>query len=887
MRRIVSAFFVILCLASPVLAQDAPAGMLPEGVIPTLYRLDFGIDPTMERFTGAVEIDVTLDAAMDGLWLHARDLAMETVAVVLPDGSRIKARFEQEEGVNIGRVIPDRAIGPGDLTLSFVYSGELGASLDGLYRVTEGDAAYVYTHFQALSARSAFPGFDEPRFKTPFDISMVVRAEDVAVSNAPVRESVAMEAGRKRVVFERTEPLPTYLIALATGPFDVVEADPLPANAVRDRPVPLRGIAPKGEGKKLHYALEHTPAMMDILEDYFGVPYPYAKLDLVAVAEFSPGGMENAGAIFYRRDGILVGETPSIYTLRWLAKLHAHELAHSWFGNLVTPVWWDDLWLNEAFATWMAAKVTHSWRPETHDNREMARSGRSAMWNDRFVSARQIRQPVETDDDVSSAFDSITYSKGGAVLGMVERYMGEEAFREGVRRFINSNANGVATADDFFGAMASAAGDEALIGVMRSFVEQPGIPLIEAEWECRADGGATVTLAQSRALPLGSKGDPVQEWTLPLCLAYEDGGERGRECVLMHEREMSVALDTRACPAWVMPNADGAAYGLFSLSEKGWSGLLAHLGMLKPAEASAAMHSLVSDYDGGKAMTGQVLTMARALARASEWDVVQAPIQGLRNIKNFALPREKRGPFQKVMQDIYRPALDRFDLSDAGLAADETDENLALLRNEVLWFVAHDALDPELRARFNRLGRAWLGYGGDGEIHREILHPNLVRPVLSVVAGEGGLSMVETLFDLLETTDDAALRADLIYALGFQTDPAIAIRVREYILDPDTPGWIASGLLRRQGRRVDNAPALLEFITGHYDALMERLPRRHRQWVVWRLSALCDAQSAERVQTFFSGREVSGRALANVLEQINICAATVAVQRPDALATLQ
>ncbi len=884
MKAITGVFLAFLVVPTAY-AEDVPTGKLPGDVTPTHYRLDFEIDPSAERFIGRAEIDVTLESSTPHIWLHSSGLDIDSVAVIAA-GDRVGAQFEQAEGQSVGRVIPQRALESGNATLEFEWSAALGDSLDGLYRVRSGGENYVYTQFQALSARAAFPSFDEPRFKTPFDITITVPAKDEVISNAPLRRLELVGKTHKRAIFETTEALPTYLVAIAVGPFDIVEVGPLPPNAVRARTVPLRGIASKGQGEKLHYALTHTPAIMELLEDYFGIPYPYAKLDLVAVAEFRSWGMENVGAIFYRDDKILIGETPSNYQLQAFVQLHAHELAHSWFGNFVTPAWWNDIWLNEAFATWMAAKITHAWRPETFDNRRTARGARRAMWNDRFVSARQIRQPIKDDDDIGNAFDAITYSKGGAVLGMVEKYMGEEVFREGVRLFMRRYAHGVATADDFFDALADTVGDPSVTRAFRSFIEQPGIPNVQVDWACAADGSATVALSQKRALPLGSMGDPAQVWALPMCLAYGQDSERGRSCILMDEPEMTVSLNSKTCPVWILPNEDAASYLQMTVPKAGWDGLIANIDALRPVERVYMMRDLVAAYDKGNATTAQVLEAARILALAQEWDVAQAPIQALRNIKNFALPRDKRAAFQNIMQDIYRPALERFDLSDAGLAKDEKDGELALLRGEVLWFMAHDALKSDLRATLSRLGQAYLGNGTDDSLQREVLHPDLVRSALSVAVADVGLPLTEALIKRLAITENANLRANIVHALGFQTDPVLAKRVREYIMEPDTPKLVARNLLRGQGRRVDNAPALLEFITTRYDELIERLPKREQWWMVWRLSALCDAASAQRVKKFFTEKGGSPRALANVLEQIEICAATVAAQRDDALGAL-
>ncbi len=876
---------------TPALAQSPPTGKLPQGITPTHYVLDLQITPDEERFTGQTKIEIMLDATTTLVWLHGRDLQVTNAHAALPNGTQIAAQYAEIGDSGAAKLTFEQAVGPGPATLVLDYTAGFNQSLEGLYRVKRGEMAYVYTHFEPLSARRMFPGFDEPRFKTQFDISVTIPASNVAISNAPERETIPLGNKLKRVVFQTTEPISTYLVALAVGDFDVVEWEAIPGNSIRTKSIPLRGIAPKGKGGKLGHALTHTGEMLAILEEYFGIPYPYAKLDIVAAAEFNSGGMENVAAIFYDQRHVLIDDNPSIYQLRNYASIHAHELAHSWFGNLVTPAWWDDLWLKEAFATWMSHRVVQAWRPKEFNDRGSLRGAHWAMWSDRFVSARQIRQPIESDHDIAGAFDGITYSKGGGVLSMVETYLGEELFRQGVRIFLERHRHGVASAEDFFKSLSDAAGDPAVIGALRSFVDKPGTPLVEVNWTCDDDGAAKVSLKQSRALPLGSKGDAKKTWAIPLCLAYPHGDTRRSKCILMSEPRATVTLETNACPAWILPNKAGAAYVKFSLPERGWTGLLDNQHLLRPGEIMSVMDSLVAAYDSGRSNLTNVYNAAQKLANSQKWDVARAPMQSLRNLKNYVLPIGQRGAFLTKMQNIYALTLARFDLSDQGLAGEAASNELALLRSEAIWFMAIDALEPNLRARLSRLGQAYLGYGTDGQIHSQVLHPNLVRVALSTAAGNVGLPLVEAMIERLRTSDDAVLRNNLIAALGMQTDPVLAARVRTLVLDTETPGHIASQLLRRQARRVDNGEALLDWITENYDALLAKLPRRHRAWVVWRHSALCSKTARDRVQAFYVDRVQqhpgAPRALENVLEQIEICAATVTAQRAGALKVLQ
>ncbi len=894
-------FCALFVFAFPLAFADAqdlpPRGKLPTSVLPLHYSLDLEVIPDREGFSGEVTIEVHLLETSERIWMHGRGLDAQEAFLLLEDGSRVEARFEEIEETGVASFTMAEPVGPGIVTMVVRYTAAFNRHLEGLYRVDSGEKAYAFTQFQPLRARMAFPGFDEPRFKTAFDIALTVRSDHVAVSNAPVRETIELENDRKRVVFKPTRLLPTYLIAVAVGDLDVVEWDPIPPSPVRARPIPLRGIAVKGKGPELKYALENTAEMLGVLEDYFGRAYPFAKLDLVAPAEFRSAGMENAGAIFYRPDRILMKDSPSIWQLRGFAGLHFHELAHSWFGNLVTPAWWNDLWLNEAFATWIADRMLHVWQPENYKEHRAVGTAQSAIWSDRLVTARKIRQEIRNDGDISHAFDSITYRKGGGLLTMMEEYVGEEVFRDGVRLFMSQHAYGVANTEDFIAAVSQTAGNPGVGIAFRSFLEQSGTPLVETEVSCRPDGANIVTLRQSRSLPLGSKGDPKRLWSIPICLAYDTGsvgagsvGEgagdtaagRGESCLLLEEATQSLELPGGHCPAWVMPNRGGSGYLNFTLSNSKWQALVDRLGDLPSGEAISAFVSLRAAFQAGRIDAELLLKAAKSGARSPHWDVARQPMQMLRDLKNYYSPRDLRPQVMERLRAIYRPALARFDLSDEGLAADAGNSDDALLRAQVIWFMALDAADPELRKKLTGLAKRYLGYGAGTSPDPSVLHPDLVRAALVAAAGEEDLPFMDFLIEVLRETEDGVLRAHIIQALGYQTERALLERVWQHILDPDTPEWIASELLRRQSNRVDNREAVFDWIVTHYDQLPDRLSHRRMRWLPWRSSAFCSTEGRDRVEAFYSrhAREQDGgkRALRNVLEYIEICAGVAKVQ---------
>ena len=435
----------------------APMGRLGPAVRPLAYRLELRILPDQDDFSGEVAIDVEIAGPTRVIHLHGKGLNVKTATYARGPGSGQTGRFAQVDPTGVAQLEFDAPLPAGKGTLRVEYTGLYGRAGEGLYKSVIAGDAYTFTQFQPIEARRMFPGFDEPGFKTPFDIAVTTRTANNVVGNTPVRGERPAGDGLKRVEFETTLPLPTYLIALAIGPLDIVAGAPVPANGTRKSPLPLRGVATRGKGPRLRYALENTHAMVLYLEDYFDVPFPYPKLDLIASPDFG-GGMENAGAIIYGDPRLLLADDASVADRRGFGGIHAHELAHQWFGDLVTPRWWDDIWLNESFANWMGFKAGNAWQAALRFDVVPALQTPAAMELDSRIAARQIRQPVSRNADIGSAFDAITYLKGGAVLGMFESWLGEDGFRAGIRTHMQRFPHGVADVEDFMASLAKGSG---------------------------------------------------------------------------------------------------------------------------------------------------------------------------------------------------------------------------------------------------------------------------------------------------------------------------------------------------------------------------------------------------------------------------------------------
>ncbi len=865
--------------AATTAGEEMPTGQLDRLDRPTRYALDLAIDPRAERFSGTVAIDLELGRPARVLWLHGRDLSVDDVR--LEQGGRtIAGRYEEVHPTGIAKITFAQTPEKGAARLVIRYSAPFNGALEGLYKVVDGGEAYAFTQFEATSARLAFPGFDEPFFKVPFDITVRARKGDVVITNTP--ETAREETGDGWVVhrFAPTRPLPTYLIAFAVGPLDVVEGPAIPPNAVRDRPVPLRGVATRGKGARLAWALANTGRIVAAEERYFGIAYPYAKLDIIAVPDFAAGAMENVGAITFREELLLIDETTPVQRKRAFKSVMAHELAHQWFGDLVTPKWWDDIWLNESFATWMGNKATAMAFPGEGFENATFRGALGVMGADALATARQIRQPIESNHDIATAFDGITYRKGGAVLAMFEAWLGEEGFRRGVRLHLKRFAHSVADVHDFLDSLSEGSGHPEVKEAFKTFLFQPGVPLLTARTDCGDPTRPRVALAQRRYLPLGSRAPQTGLWRIPVCLAF--GGEEGRTrvCTLFTQPRAEVVLPAKSCPAWLMPNAQGSGYYRFALDADGWRRLFAHFAALDPREQQAVMGSLSAAYRSGDLATATLADAFRRMAASGDREVVTGPTGDLATIRDHLLEgAAAKAGFRRFVRTLYEPHATRLGIvAKAGESLDDR-----LLRPAVVGIMADTVKDADLR---RRLAAAVTPFVETGRPDPARLDPGLVGTALRVAVADGGPDFAARLLEKLFASRDAFFRQTVLVALAAAPDPALGERMRGLILDPRLRDNEATLVAFVQSGRPEQREALWQWLQEHLDAFVARVPT-WRQGAVTNVAAgFCSRARAAEVKAFFADKvahlEGGPRELAQTVERIELCAALAEAKRAEA-----
>jgi alanyl aminopeptidase len=867
-------------------ADQAPQGRLPRWAVPESYRVAFKVDPAQQDFSGTTTIRLDLKKASDHVWLDGADLHVSKVTVTdaagkLHEGTYVAAAPK----AGVARVDFGATLKPQRLTLAFDYTAPLNEQLQGLYKVNYAGHPYAMTQMEPISARFAFPGFDEPTFKTPYDISLTIPDDLVGVANTQQVKETPAGKGWKTLTFARTKPLPTYLVAFAVGPWDVVKGPDISPDAFRSEPLQLRGVAAKGEGHRMKHVLDETPSIIHALENYYGFGYPWDKLDLLAAPDFSAGAMENAGLVTFRDWLLLLDPDSPARNVRGSFNVTAHELAHQWTGDTVTTDWWNDIWLNEAFATWMQQKVTMEVHPEYRADLDRVRGAEGAMNNDSLVSAREIRQPITGNGDIMTAFDGITYQKGAAVIGMFEGYVGEKTFQKGMRAYIQAHKFGTATASDLVSSIATAAGKgEAFRHAFKSFLDQSGVPYVQTRLE-QKDGKTVLTLQQSRYLPLGSRGSSQRIWGIPVCVRYGVAGGSKVACDMLDKASGSMVLAGASQPTWVMPNADGRGYYRFSLDKDALAALSRQAGTLSDTEQLAYADAVGAGFKRGDLDAGDVLMALKPLTRSKVSEVATAPIGQVAWIyRNEAATDAQRARIRAWVVDAYLPRLEQLGYTRK---AGESDGD-ALLRSTLASALAFDFEVPQVRAALLKQGDAALAKKADGRLDLGAADPDLLGDALGVAVQAHGKNAVDALIAELPKTTDPALRNGILAGLSAVQEPQLANQARDFALSKAVKVGEMAAILRGGRDTRAERDAYWTWFTGHYPQILARtgsfaggaLPRLAG-------GGSCSTAEVDRLQAFFKTRinDAAGisRGLAQTSESGLLCAALKGKQDPDAI----
>ncbi len=836
---------------------------------PIHYSVHLTIVPSSEVFSGTVEIDMELREGTPLLWLNGTGLTIRE-AVLATGSQEISAKVvsSNEDFIGFGFHTP---VGPGRAKMRIQYEGKISAKdNDGLFKQEDRGEWYVYSQFEEIDARRAFPCFDEPGYKVPWQLTLHVKKEHAALSNTPVVSETEEANGMKAVQFAETKPLPSYLIALAVGPFEFVDAGKCCQKGTQ-----IRIVTPRGRTKEARWAAESTPEILALLETYFGIPYPFEKLDQIAIPKVG-FAMENPGLITYGQTLLLSQpEVQTIRSKRSFASVCAHEIAHQWFGDLVTMSWWNDIWLNEAFASWMAQKIMEQFKPEWEEKISKVEGRNYSMSDDQLVTSRKIRQPIESKDDIRNAFDNITYGKGEAILEMFESWVGQENFQKGVREYLTKHLWANATAEDFLFAVTAASGQD-LAPAISTFLDQTGAPNISIQLVCNQDTPAVLKLNQQRYLPAGSKSSKQQIWQIPVCVKYAAEKDEQRECMLMKDPEAEFTLkQTGSCPKWVLSNEDAAGYYYTSYPNTLIQPLLQdgekHLSI---AERVGLINDLKAAMESGQMRASDVLSYIPLLLKDPNRHIITATMDLIYRLDDHLVPDHSRANFARFIRETYGVKARELGWK----TRPDEDENTQLLRRSLVRLVADKGEDAVLEKEAHELASGWLQ-------DRKTVDPEMADAVLYIAAKRGDQALFDGYHQAALETQDLRERRWLLSAMGMFLDPVLLEKALSLVLSGEFDIREGTTLMWTSLGRRETRSRAYNFVTRNFDALVAKLPRDSGAYLSFAAASVyCDSKGKAEAENFFYGRStqyVGGpRILDQVLESIELCSALRNIQQP-------
>ena len=743
---------------------------LPLDVTPVRYSAHLAPDLKAGTFEGRMELEVTLEKPRREIFLHAVDLSLTRVrarpslrATVTSDAASETVTLQFAEELPKGTHVLDVA-----------WTGKFSPGLRGLYRA----GPLAVTQFEAADARRVFPCFDEPAFKARWSLQLVGLPEGaVALSNGkPTKDQKEPDGGRT-VQFEETPPLSSYLIAICVGELKGCPPETVRGYSIQTWAVPQK-LALTAFGQEV------ACATLPLLEDYFGQPYAYGKVDQVGVPDFEAGAMENAGCITYREVALLLDpKTAPLNIQKRVAEVITHELSHQWFGNLVTMVWWDDLWLNEAFATWMAYKIVDQWRPKWRVWMDFEVGKGAALHLDAMKSSHPIRAEIKNAEEAGESFDAITYEKGGAILRMIEGYLGEEKFRDGIRLYMKKHREKNATADDLWGALAEASG-QPILELANGWIRQTGYPLLTV-----GEQQGKIKLSQKRFFSDPGAAPETTQWLLPVVLRV---GGREQRVLLSKQEEIVEPADKFD---WLLGNVGARGFYRTAYEPELLRRLISALPRLAPEERMA----LVSDQwalvrSGATAIDG-FLHLLAGLHAEEDHVVLDEVVGRLGYLEHRAVAEQDRPAFQGWVRAQFAGAGADLDWE----VRDGEDDERRLRRAAVQRAMALVARDPETIAaallRFDRL------------LAKRPVDPNLLDIVVAVAARTADEKRFETLQSMASTELDPAAKRRYLHSLAAVENPLLLERAVELALDPfvqmqDFASYLGALLANRATREL-------------------------------------------------------------------------------------
>jgi aminopeptidase N len=863
MKRFLAVITFLALSASLVVAQR-----LPEVARPDNYKLKFTPDIEKATFEGDETITLHVLKPTSEITLNAVDIDFHEVSIT-SGGATQKAKVTPEKEKEMVVLAVEKPLAAGPATVHITYTGTLNSEMRGFYLGKDDQGRkYAATQFEATDARRAFPSFDEPDYKATFDITAVAGKGLVAISNQKVVSDT--DAGDTHTVtFATTAKMSSYLAALVVGNFEYIEGE--------SDGIPIRVYSTPGKKEMGRFALESASYILAYYDKYFGIKYPYGKLDLIGLPDFSAGAMENTGCITFREVILLIDEKQgSIGLKKEIASVVAHEMAHQWFGDLVTMKWWDDIWLNEGFATWMESKPVAQWKPEWNYALDDV-SGTSGTLNvDSLENTRPIHQAAETPAQIQELFDGIAYGKAAAVLRMLESYLGEEKFRAGVNAYLKQHQYANATAEDFWEAQTKTS-KKPVDQIMPTWVKQPGAPIINVTAQC-SGGSTNVTLAQRRYFVDRAKFDAPNDqlWQIPLCMKGSATGNGAPKCELMTKKEESFTLP--GCSNWVLANAGATGYYRTGYSPEAVRALANDAETkLTPAERISLQGDIWASVRVGREPVGDFLAFAQGLQADRNRAVLDDVLGRLNYIGRYLVSEGDRDSYRTWLRQYLSPAMKEVGYEPK---AGESDEQRTL-RGALFHTLGYDGRDPETLEESRKIADKALA--DSSSVDHE-----MAGGALSLAALNGDAAFYDRVMVALKNPKSPEEYYTYLFTLPQFSDPALLERTLNYAISPDVRSQDALQVIASVLRNPAGEKLAWEFIQSHWDAVAKAGGPFASAEVVGATSVFCNAGMRDQVTEFFSAHKIAAaeRTYKQSIERINSCIDLKSQQEPQLAAWL-
>ncbi len=857
MKRIL-ALLIFVSLAFSL----AAAQRLPEIATPENYKLIF--TPHLEKaaFDGDETISIRVLKPTSEITLNAVDITFDDI-VITSGGTTQKATVTPEKDKEMVVLTVEKPLAAGAATIHITYTGILNDEMRGFYIGKDDQGRkYAATQFESTDARRAFPSFDEPAYKATFDITAVADKGNVAISNQKVVSDTPGPGDKHTVRFATTVKMSSYLAALVVGNFEYIEGE---ADGI-----PIRVYATPGKKEMGRFALETAEHVLSYYDKYFSIKYPYGKLDLIGLPDFSAGAMENTGCITFREVILLINEKQGAIELKKeIASVIAHEMAHQWFGDLVTMQWWDDIWLNEGFATWMSSKPIEAWKPEWNVKLDDVIDDGRTLNTDSLANTRPIHQAANTPAQIMELFDGIAYGKAAAVLRMLESYLGEETFRAGVNAYIQQHQYANATATDFWDAQTRTS-KKPVDQIMPTFVDQAGVPIISVKQAC--SGNSTkVTLDQRRFFYDREKFQAPNDqlWQVPICMKGSAGKETP-ECKLLTKRAQTFTLP--GCSNWVLGNAGATGYYRVGYQPDAVRALAADAETkLSPAERIALQTDVWASVRVGREPVGDYLALAQGLGTDRNRAVIEDALDHLNYIEEYLVTDSDRESYRAWLRQYLSPIM-----KDVGWESKpgESDEQKAL-RARVFYALGYDARDPDALAEASKLAEKALD--NPASVSHE-----MAANAFRLAALNGDQTLYDKLLALLKNAKSPEEYYMALFALPHFDNPKLLERTLDFAISPDVRSQDALRLIGNVMQNPAGEKLAWEFILNHWNSVQKAGGPFASAEIVAATSSFCDAHMRDQVADFFAAHKIESaeRTYRQSIERINDCIELKSQQEP-------